>query len=193
MRTQLLTVFSVLTFLASASLAPARAGAQTDESAPIATDSVAQSGTSVRIGRASGLVAAPIDEVFAVVSDYAHYTDFLPHFRASRVLSQRGSQAMAYLEVAVLHDTATLWAQVRLRARTEDDGRRIIEARRVDGNVDRFYARWELEPTEGGTRVTFQLGVDPGLPVPSSLVTDENVRFARKGLRALRRRVAAQG
>lgn len=167
------------------------AAAQTGDE-DISLSRVRASGMSIRVGQATAVTPSSIDEVDAIVRDYARYHEFLPNFQVSRVLAERGARAMIYLEISILYDTATLWCQLRMTSRTEDDGRRIIATRYMDGNVERFHARWELRPTEdGGTEVTLQLGVDPGVPVPDSAVTDENVRVARKGLRALLRRVAA--
>ena len=52
----------------------------------------AEPGSRIRRSRALGLVAAPVDDVLAVVSDYGNYRQFMPNFVASRVLSQRGSE-----------------------------------------------------------------------------------------------------
>ena len=54
--------------------------------------------------------------------------------------------------------------------------------------------RWELTPIEGGTRtlVSFQILVDPGLPLPSSIFSSENEKTARRTVRALRERVRTQ-
>jgi adenine deaminase len=54
------------------------------------------------------------------------------------------------------------------------------------GNMDHFEAVWEVTPVAGGTLVAFQLMVDPDLPLPSGLISDENQKSARKALRALR-------
>lgn len=150
-------------------------------------------GTDVTVGAATGLVQASADDVIAVLSDYGNYVEFMPHFRTSRVLGARGNRANVYVEAAILHDTMTLWAQVVLRVRDgARPGQKIIEATMTRGNVDTFIVRWEVQPVDASnTLVTFKLLVDPDLPVPDSLVSSENERWARATLGRLRTRVSA--
>ncbi|MEM1413446.1 MAG: SRPBCC family protein [Myxococcota bacterium] len=152
-------------------------------------------GTDVTIGAASGLVRAPAEEVVGVLSDYANYVEFMPHFKTSRVLGARGSRANVYVEAAILHDSYTLWAQVTMRVRDgAQPGQKIIEATMTRGNVDRFIVRWEVQPVDATSAlVTFRLLVDPDLPVPDSLVSSENERWAQRTLGRLRTRVDLVG
>lgn len=167
------------------------ASAQRPETLGIDVEATRVSGTGIFAGEAEGTIDAPIDQVAAIVSNYASYSEFMPHFRQSRVLSQRGDRAMVYMEVAILRDAHRLWAQMRVSAR-EENGRRVIEARMVEGNMTTFEARWELHSLpDGRTRARFRLMVDPDLPLPDSAVSGENLKFARKSIVALRRRIAA--
>lgn len=160
-------------------------------SGTIEVSDVEQPGASVRWGRATGIVEASPDSVWSVVTDYARYAEFLPHFRASRVLSRRGNAALVYLEAAAIRGTVTIWSQMRIRELAPRGTTRIIEATMMQGNVERMAARWELTPVDGGasSMVTFQFLVDPDLPFPSSIVSDQNRSSARRTVEALRRRV----
>ncbi|MFW6049595.1 MAG: type II toxin-antitoxin system RatA family toxin [Myxococcota bacterium] len=151
-------------------------------------------GEDVSWGTAVGVVDAPVDAVTRVVTDYARYEGFVPHFKKSKVLSRRGDDALVYMEAGIIKNSVTLWAQVRITARTEGN-RRVVEGRMLQGNMDAFRARWELMPVAGDTRtlVRFQLLVDPDLPLPSSVFDHENRKGARKTVRALRGRVAHAG
>ncbi len=147
--------------------------------------------TGVQWGRATGIVEAPPDVVMRIVTDYARYREFLPHFDASRVLSRRGNNAIVYLQVRAVRETTTLWAQLRIFQRRPRGLTQIIEGRMMQGNVARMDARWEVTPLVGGARtlVAFQFLIDPDLPFPDSIVTNENRRVTRLSLEALRRRV----
>lgn len=151
-------------------------------------------GHAVAWGSAVGVVAAPVQVVSKVLVDYAHYNQFLPHFKTSRVLSRRGDDALVYMEAGVIKNTVTLWAQMRISAHDEGN-RRIIEGRMLRGNMDAFVARWELTPVADNTRtlVRFKILVDPGLPLPNSVFNHENLKSAGRALRALRQRVLAKG
>jgi ribosome-associated toxin RatA of RatAB toxin-antitoxin module len=159
--------------------------------AEIKVTTVAQPGTSVRAGRAEGIVDASLDDVLAVVQDYASYEKFMPHFRASRVLSRRGANALVYMQASIAKDTMTLWAQLKVGPRPNLGKTRVIEARMVQGNMDAMVARWELTEVDAQhTLVAFQLLMDPKVPLPASLVSDENEKATQKTIKALRRVVA---
>ena len=146
-------------------------------------------GSSVEWGRSVAIVEAPIEQVLVVVQDYAHYTEFMPNFEASRVLSQRGSSALLYAQVTLMHGAAKIWAELKIRLR-DVGGTKVIEAKMTKGNVELLQAVWELTPFDNGrTLVAFQIIVDPDLPLPTSLVNSENAKAARKTLRALRDRL----
>ncbi len=146
--------------------------------------------TGVQLARASVIVDAPPAVAMRIVTDYARYQEFLPSFRASRVLSRRGNNAIVYLEARAVHNTATIWAQLRIFERRPEGATQIIEGRMMQGNVARMDARWEVTPIDDGTRtlVTFQFLIDPDLPFPDSVVTEENRRVTRRAVDALRRR-----
>ena len=167
-------------------------GATEVKEAPIQVSSVSLSGSSVKAGRAVGIVDAPLEAVMAIVQDYAGYEKFMPHFRASRVLSRRGASALVYMQASIAADTMTLWAQLKVGPKPNVGAARIIEAKMVQGNMDAMQARWELSSVDPQhTLVAFQLLMDPKVPLPASLVSDENEKAAQKTIRALRR-VAAE-
>jgi ribosome-associated toxin RatA of RatAB toxin-antitoxin module len=148
-------------------------------------------GTSTEWGRAVAIVDAPFDRVLGVVHDYAGYKDFLPNFETSRVLSKRGSSALIYAQVSVMHGTAKIWAELKITERPGSGATRTIEAKMMKGNVDLLQAVWEVTPYDANrTLVSFQIIVDPDLPLPSSFVNAENMKTARKTIRALRERFA---
>lgn len=152
-------------------------------------------GTDVDYGTARVDLDFPIETVAALLHDYANFEEFLPHFQTSRVLARRGNRARVYIEVTAISGTVTLWAQTEARSRERDGGGYIIEARIVgDTNMEAFQVRWILEPLDNGqrTRMRFRLLAEPDLPLPSSIVTRENERFASRVCRAVRERLEAQ-
>ena len=156
--------------------------------------SVRDAGTSVTWGRAETVLDVPFDRAMRIIQDYGRYQEWMPHFRQSRVLSRRGSNALVYMQASVIRNTTTLWAQLRIFARRPRAGTHIVEARMVEGNMERFQAKWELTPIDGGARTLlgFQILVDPDLPLPSSVFSEENRKAARRTVSALRRRIDSQ-
>jgi ribosome-associated toxin RatA of RatAB toxin-antitoxin module len=150
----------------------------------------------VEWGRVEGTLDASTEEVKAILHDYAKYAGLFPYFQTTKVLSQRGTDAIVYLEAKVLHGAATLWGQVRMKAVPSADGTEVIDVKMMKGksNVAEFLARWEITPVDGGerTKVAFQLLVDPDLPVPNAIVSNEMKNSVGKAFRALRKRAVSQ-
>jgi ribosome-associated toxin RatA of RatAB toxin-antitoxin module len=163
-----------------------------EENAGIFTAQIPSEGSNIAAGRAVIVVDKPIEEVIPIVLDYANYVKFMPNFTRSKVLAQRGSKAMVYMEVSVAKGMYTLYGQLKLAERAQDGESRIVEGRLVDGNINAFNASFRLTPVEGGaaTEIDFNIYVDPDLPLPSAVFSRENERAAGRTVRALRQRVA---
>jgi ribosome-associated toxin RatA of RatAB toxin-antitoxin module len=145
----------------------------------------------VRWGRAVGIVDAPLADVLAVVQNYAGYQSFMPHFKVSKVLSQRGTNALVYMQASLARNTMNLWAQMKVGPRPNEGETRIIEGKMVDGNMDAMLARWEVTSIDANrTLVAFQLLMDPKLPLPDSFVSSENETATKKTIKALRQVMA---
>ena len=179
---------------ATVSAAPNRAAAVEPhvENAGIFTAQVPVEGSSIASGQAVIVVDRPIDEVVQIVLDYGNYVQFMPNFTKSKVLAQRGSRAMVYMEVSVAKGMYTLYGQLNLAERPQDGDSRLVEGRLMDGNIDAFNASFRLTPVDDGarTKIDFNIYVDPDLPLPSSVFSRENERAAGRAVRALRARVA---
>jgi ribosome-associated toxin RatA of RatAB toxin-antitoxin module len=145
----------------------------------------------VRWGRAVGIVDAPLGDVLSVVENYAGYQTFMPHFKVSKVLSQRGTSALVYMQASLAKNTMNLWAQMKVGPRPNEGETRIIEGKMVDGNMDAMLARWEVTSIDANrTLVAFQLLMDPKLPLPDSFVSSENETATKKTIKALRQVMA---
>ena len=181
---------SAIVALAIAS--PAAASEAHDENAGIYTAQLPQEGSSISWGQAVIVLDQPIEEVLPIVRDYANYVHFMPNFTKSKVLAQRGSRAMVYMEVSIAKGTLTLYGQLNLAERPEDGPSRVVVAELMDGNIDAFNASFTLTPVDGGARteVDFKIYVDPDIPLPSSIFSRENERAAGQAVRALRARLA---
>jgi ribosome-associated toxin RatA of RatAB toxin-antitoxin module len=164
-----------------------------EDSADVVTAQVPTAGSNIASGRAVIVVDQPIEEVLPIVLDYANYVHFMPHFTHSKVLAQRGSRAMVYMEVSLAKGMYTLYGQLNLAERPQDDGVRVVEGRLVDGNINAFNASFRLTPVDDGerTEIDFTIYVDPDLPLPASVFSRENERAAGRALRALRERMTA--
>ena len=177
--------------IAGSSSSPAAAADEPTESARISTAQIPEEGSNISWGQAVVVVDKPIEELLPIIRDYGNYAQFMPNFTRSKVLAQRGSRAMVYMEVSVAKGAFTLWGQLNLSERPQEGDSRVVEARLLEGNIDAFSARWTLTPVDGGARteVDFKIYVDPDIPLPSSVFSRENEKAAGKTVRALRTRV----
>ena len=163
-----------------------------EENAGIFTAQIPVEGSKIATGQAVIVVDKPIEEVLPIVLDYANYVQFMPNFTKSKVLAQRGSRAMVYMEVSVAKGMYTLYGQLNLNERPREGSSRVVEGRLLDGNIDAFDASFKLTPTDdgAGTEIDFKIYVDPDIPLPSSVFSRENERAAGRTVRALRARLA---
>ena len=191
MKTNVIRAAIALSLLVASSSSPAAAAEERDENAGILTAQIPEEGSNISWGQAVIVLDRPIEQVLPIVRDYANYVDFMPNFTKSRVLAQRGSHAMVYMEVSVAKGALTLHGQLDLAELPISGDVRVVEARLLEGNIDAFSASFTLTPVDGGTRtkIDFKIYVDPDIPLPSSVFSRENERAAGKTLRALQTRV----
>lgn len=166
---------SVLAPLAATSALPALAEADEDLITRLSD------GTIVRdprrdahpLGRATGLVDAPVSEVMHVLLDFSRYAELLSLREV--VLRERGyGRALLSAEgrfFGVGHFAVDLDVQVS----GTDDGKHQVVARRKTGTLERLDASFFLERSPGGARsvLRVEFGIDaPGI-LPNRLVAEK--------------------
>jgi len=153
-------------------------------------------GTLVRMGRSEVLIRAPMELVVRQMTDFAHYNEFLPHVRESRVVRRNRGATDVYLQVPLGGSLGVIWALLRLDSRRTPD-RFVLDGQAVDSNMDRFETHTVIERVSGDpatTRLTFRMLALPRLPFPSSVFTREMrdaTRTITQNLRARVERAAA--
>ena len=133
-------------------------------------------------------VAAPPAAVFAVLTDYERFAEFMPLVDRVEVLERGPRHA-----VLRFHMTYLRWFDIQ-----QTDRRVLYPPRRiaydgVAGVLKAVKGDWKLAPERGGTRVTYTADVDPGVPVPGAL-TGALVKRGLPGLLdGVRRRTESGG
>lgn len=160
-----------------------------------------RAGSSVNEMRAIGVVDAPADVLWALVSDVERHTELLPDTTVSKVLRTEGDVAyvLQRSEPAVL-DPREYVIAVREREETLSDGRvrHTLSWRtttRFASAVDKDAVRvevnegfWAVEPlADGRSQITFQLLIDPAGFVPAALVNLSQTVGAQQALLVLTR------
>ncbi len=156
--------------------------------------SVAMSGTPIRAGGAMLAVDAPLADVRRIVTDYAHYQDFLPGFQRSRILARGPSGTDVYLQAPILHGAATLWAVVRFGLPVHDGtGEKIEGIKTGPANLDDLRATWKLYPIDANrTLLKLEFLMIPSLPLPGAMITPQLEESSEDAIRACRDRAEAQ-
>ncbi len=155
--------------------------------------SLAVAGAPIRAGGAMLVVDAPLGDVRQIVTDFPHYKDIVPGFQKSRVLARGPAGTDVYLQAAILHGAATLWAVVRFGLPAPDGAGEKIEGKKTGpANLDDLRATWKLQPIDGGrTLLKLEFLMVPSLPLPGSVITPQLEESAEDAVRACRDRAEA--
>ena len=132
-------------------------------------------------------ISASPAEVMAVVADFGAYPDWVGNLEEVEVLARdrqgRGSRVAFRL--------ATPWGTqaytLAYHYQPKDAG---VSWTYVEGTLEDLAGSYALEPTaEGTTKVTYQLEVALGVPIPSFLLRQAAKQVVRSALGDLKRRV----
>ena len=151
--------------------------------------------------------AAPLSAVFAVISDYDHFRDFIPSVVDSRILRRQGRCTWVYQR---LHFSIFTVQRAYVLRIIDDLGRLADGVIHVSWRLDdeasakqvrdhavrprRFNGSWHLvsRPGSGTTEATYTVDVDPGGRIPAWLMGSKGDRHILRVMRAVRARLRAK-
>jgi hypothetical protein len=112
-------------------------------------------------------IDAPRDVAFAILTDYEHLELLDSKVLASRVL-ERPAPNVALVWMRVRGCVAFICKELEQIERVEENapGEIIVRVLPERSDVKLENARWELAPTEHGTRLSYTLEMEPGSWVP---------------------------
>jgi ribosome-associated toxin RatA of RatAB toxin-antitoxin module len=175
--------FGVVATLGSATLS---ASADTPQGRTVERYNVKASGISG--AGASANVQASRDTVRAVITDFGRYDEFMKPFQSSKIVGRSGDKTHVYFTVPILKGLNKIWAVLQVSPPTTAGPDEVVSGKMLKGNVRRLSAVWRLRSLDDkNTRLTLELYVDSGLPLPDSFVQSElnsAVASALKGARA---------
>ena len=188
----------LLLALALAGPAPATSGvAYPTPTGTVWVDSAGKSGD--RIGR--GTIEAPPERVFRALTDYAHWSEFMPFLQKSGARPQPDGTVLGDHVMKLPAPTGERHFQVRFRQRVENGP--AGKTWRIDwtyvkgsGNVADHHGSWVLTPQGTGTLAVLRLYTDPGGLTPGWAVnrgTAETIPWIFHGLRQHVRRSRYDG
>ena len=163
-------------------------------------------GSAFRALRAHARIAAPLRAIYAVISDYDHFRDFIPAVLDSHTLKRQGSTTWVYqrlgfpLMVADRHyvikviDTLEQAEAGTIKVEWHLDGAKS-RSLRFDSAVlpDTVSGNWQLTALDEDrlTDATYSIHVEPGGMLPAWLYSDVSENYVFKVIEAVRR--AAKG
>lgn len=101
----------------------------------------------------------PARQAFAIVEDLEKFPEFMPNVNAITVLESSKERKVAHWDTTI--DDAPLdWVEEGLY----DYDKLRLEFRSIEGVFDRFDGFWQVTPDREGSRVTFELEYEIGLP-----------------------------
>jgi len=125
--------------------------------------------------RASFVIVAPRERIWAVLLDYANFLKIFPDIHAMRVLTQdqQGAQVEYWVNAVVSQYHYVLYR------RYDEPGRRLTWTR-VSGDLKRMEGSWEIRdtPRSDVQMLIYESYIDIGGVVPKALVRMEAMRKA---------------
>lgn len=108
-------------------------------------------------------IAATPDQCFEAIADYETFPAWQQAVKEARVVERNADGLGEIVEFRI--DAKFREVGYRLHYHYERPGRIWWDF--LDGNgVERIEGGYTLEPDDDGTRATYTLGIDPGVPVP---------------------------
>ena len=131
-------------------------------------------------------IATPPGKLLSLMRDCGRSPTFIDGLTSCRVLSQSPEPNTDVRE----HIVKKFWFLPGTRSvfRSIYDGQRSITFHRVEGDLRTMEGQWLLEPLQNGTRTRlfYNAHIDPGAPLPSSIVRVAIEAKIPKALAALR-------
>jgi ribosome-associated toxin RatA of RatAB toxin-antitoxin module len=170
---------------------PLGAGESDTEGDAASRQSVPIAGSELVHGLATVTVNAPIERVREAVLGFKHYAEFMPHYRASRLLGRTMSGGRdVYMEIEALHGAMKMWARIEVAKPVMVHDVETYVTTFIDGNVKNFQANWRMKKlADDQTSLSLEVFLDPSITLPVELQNDENIDGAARGVEAMRDRI----
>jgi len=133
------------------------------------------------------VIDAPLEAVFAVITNYEKYPEFLSEVKAVRVTDRRGAEALVHYEVQVLKS-------IRYTLRIKEEAPQRVSWSLVEGEFMRENrGAWELQPEGMQTRATYSIEMTFGPFVPRAVVNALVDTSLPKMLESFKKRIESKG
>lgn len=151
--------------------------------------------TPVKVATAVALVAAPPEQVFAVLSDRTEFPHFMPYCKKVEVKEKKGEWSRVRFELDFPPPIANRHYVLQLTDRIEEvSGTTVLTSRWTyepgSGNINDTYGSWEVLPYEGNASfIRYTVFTDPGGKLPAWMRTMATKIAVPRVIKGLRKRV----
>ncbi len=139
-----------------------------------------------------GVIDAPIDKVWKVITDYNHYKDFMPKGKESRITEQEGNRIRYYSKLNMPWPIADVSSVCEVILSKDHRSLTFSIVPGTGKGVKRFEGTWELEPFEGNAERTlgkYTLSFEPDRWYPKWAIHLGMKSTIGKIMEAIRKRV----
>jgi len=133
-------------------------------------------GGSDRYGHAEALVDAPADKLAKTAVEFGKYKELHRKFKTARVIGKEGDQTDVYMRYPVTIGPVTieLYEVMRFAPDREANGKHVIEARGIKGDMKRGHTLITIKPVDAKhSLIEVDILLVPVLPAPQSYVDEE--------------------
>ena len=102
---------------------------------------------------------------YKVVEDLERFPEFMPNVNSLTLLEEEGNRKVAAWDITI-DDAPLSWIEEGIY----DKQNMLVQFRSLEGVFDRFDGYWQVEPMGQGSRVTFELTYEIGLPEIEDIV-----------------------
>ncbi|MFT3842642.1 MAG: SRPBCC family protein [Myxococcaceae bacterium] len=112
------------------------------------------------------VIAAPMDKVFSIITDYERYSEFLPEVKRIRTANRRGNEVDVQYEASIVKT-------IKYTLRLKEEGPTKVSWSFIEGEFMKDNkGGWLLEDAGNGqTKATYSIEVALGALVPKTVVT----------------------
>ncbi|MCU0695967.1 MAG: hypothetical protein MUC96_05510 [Myxococcaceae bacterium] len=119
-----------------------------------------------------GVVDAPSDEIWAIISNCKLFFQFMPRVKKSWVKTEPGVGEICHVELTMPFPLPDLWSDSSHEVREEPKGHYLRAWKMVRGTYHRNDGSWTIVPFGDGTKslVVYTVDTDPKMAVPNGLI-----------------------
>lgn len=133
---------------------------------------------------ASVVIPQPVEQVWQIITDYEHLSDFIPNLTKSNLLPS--SEGRIRLEQVGAQCFLRFKFCARVVLDMTENFPNQLDFTMSEGDFKQFEGTWNLKPTPEGTQLSYEVSVTPPRAMPVALIEHHLCRSITINLLAIR-------